>query len=469
MTETIQKKQLRTRLILTVVPLCILLVAYAIWIVRHVSVGTPALLSAALAMFLFALLYIRFVPQWIDDWSCEAEPDLRGPIGKRSGRKRRLHPFFSILGALVLFRAALFAAAYWIVLRENGYQGGAVDLLGIWNQVGSDSRHYLYLAENWYASTGSEALLIVFFPLYPILVRLFHFIFNNYLVSGLFVSNVCAVLAGYLFYELALLDMDRKSAVRSLKFLCILPAALLLSAPMSDSLFLLLSLGCMYLIRKKQFALAGIVGFFAAFTRMPGVILLVPAVFELASEILRDIRHEERGSRFLWHCIGNAASLLLIPLGLCLYLYINFYVTGNALQFTVVQSEHWGQNLNWFFNTAAYQADHAAQCIANREFTTLIGLWAPNILFFFGALSLVAGAQNKLRPSYVAYFVAYFVATMGATWLLSAPRYLVVCFPVAMALGKLTEKKWANILATALCLAGLCVYLYAFVQQWYVY
>ena len=83
----------------------------------------------------------------------------------------------------------------------------------------------LYEVITGYVNTGDDRLLIVFLPLYPYLVRGLNFIVDNYLVSGLIVSNLCWVFAAYLFYELALMDTDKKGALRALKYLCILPAS----------------------------------------------------------------------------------------------------------------------------------------------------------------------------------------------------------------------------------------------------
>ena len=85
------------------------------------------------------------------------------------------------------------------------------------------------------------------------------------------------------------------------------------------------------------------------------------------------------------------------------------------------------------------------------------------------SLGIVLAAQQKLRASNVAYFIAYYAVCMGATWLLSAPRYLTAAYPLALALGALTEKKWADRLATGVCILLFVLYLIAFVNQWYVY
>lgn len=165
---------------------------------------------------------------------------------------------------------------------------------------------------------------------------------------------------------------------------------------------------------------------------------------------------------------GRCAALLLIPLGLGLYLFVNYRLTGDWFRFLQYQQENWSQRPGWFFNTAEYQTIYALNA-AREGSTAFYGLWLPNLVHLFGALALVIAAQKRLRPSYVAYFIAYYAVTMGATWLLSAPRYLTAAFPLALSLAALTERKWADALATAACLAGLLYYLFAFLQRWSVY
>ena len=55
---------------------------------------------------------------------------------------------------------------------------------------------------------------------------------------------------------------------------------------MSDSLFLLLTVACVYLARRKLYAAACVVGFFASFTRIPGVLLLALRAIERADVLL---------------------------------------------------------------------------------------------------------------------------------------------------------------------------------------
>ena len=455
------------RVLFTSVPLIVLFAAFAEWVFTDAPHNPLAVVAAAALAFLFALLGIRFVPQWMAAWSRKPWLPVREQEGRRSARKQRLHPMLQLVIYLALFRLLLFALTYGLSLLQ-GYSGGLVDRLGIWNQLGTDSQHYLNIAENGYVNTGDDRLLIVFFPLYPYLVRGINFIFGNYLVSGLFVSNLCWVFAAYLLYELALMDTDKKGALRALKYLCILPASFLFSAPLSDSLFLLLSVACVYAVRKNLYPVAGIVGFLAAFTRMPGILLFAPACFELVGTMIRERPAHGKDQAWRLRMTGNALSLVFIPAGLLLYLYVNFRVTGSATTFLTYQSEHWHQTLGWFFSTVATQVNSATGSFSDN-LQMLWGLWIPNIVYLFAALGIVIGAQNKLRASNVAYFIAYYAVCVGATWLLSGPRYLTAAYPLALALGALTEKKSVDRAVTVVCIVLFVLYLLAYVNQWYVY
>ncbi len=456
------------RVLFTSVPLIVLFTAFAVWVFTKAPSNPLAVVAAAASAFLFALLGIRFIPQWMAAWSRKPWLPARAVEGKRSARRQRMHPALQLLFYLTLFRLLIFVFTYALSQLYQAYSGGLLDSLGIWNQLGTDSRHYLNIAQNGYVNTGDDRLLLVFLPLYPYLVRGVNFIVDNYLVSGLIVSNLCWVFAAYLLYELALLDTDKKGALRALKYLCILPASFLFSAPLSDSLFLLLSVACVYAVRKNLYPVAGIIGFLAAFTRMPGVLLFVPACFELIGGIIRDRPLRGKDTRWGLRMAGNALSLLFIPAGLLAYFYINYRVSGNALMFLTYQSEHWHQQLGWFFATTATLVNNATGAFAD-DIRMLWGLWLPNLVYLFASLGIVIAAQNKLRASNVAYFIAYFAVCMGATWLLSGPRYLTAAYPLALALGAITEKKAVDRIATLLCIVLFVLYLLAYVNQWYVY
>jgi hypothetical protein len=262
-------------------------------------------------------------------------------------------------------------------------------------------------------------------------------------------------------------------------------------------------------------------------------------------------RVHTRGERALGYALLRAAALLLIPLGLAGYLYVNYAVTGDAFTFLVYQREHWSQRMGWFFDTAAYQTDYLLKTFFTDR-PAAFGLWLPNIVFLlltpltvllaaWPARKAKAATEDKpapeaeiaaeaadlaqdavipelaepeleataqapflqetaepvseaaaeftpapeetkttpaqeaahpaprLRASYTAYFLAYYLIGMGATWLLSAPRYLTCCFPVSIALAVLAQKRTVKWVLYALLLLAQLAYLWAYVAGWPVY
>lgn len=163
------------------------------------------------------------------------------------------------------------------------------------------------------------------------------------------------------------------------------------------------------------------------------------------------------------------AGLLLVPLGFAAYCYINWRVAGNPLQFLIYQREHWNQRTGLFFSTAAYQTDYLLRCLRSGNWRDALGLWLPNLIACFSALILLAKTAPRLRASQTAWFLAYYIIAVGATWLLSAPRYLLVLLPVPLALAQCAQKRTADRILTALSALAALGYLAAFALRWQVW
>lgn len=416
---------------------------FAIWC-ANTSYSVAGYIAAVLSAALFYAVFARFVPVWLKSWQ-DGESFAEKP-------KTESVTAAKIFLALIAWDIVIILLAY--LGREIlGYRESFSQYLGFWTCT--DSRHYLDIARDWYLSEGDMDRLVqlVFLPGYPLAVKAANVIFGNYLVSGLIVSALCFAGAGVVFYKLLRLDMEHEAAIRTIKFLSISPAAFFFASPMSESLFLLLCLGCIYLTRRGKLLPACILGALAAFTRSLGIILIVPVLFELISNRAKT---------------KNYLCIAIIPLGFAAYCIINYTVSGDAFKFMEYQSEHWGQHLGLFWGTAAYQTEYMIES-AGQGLCNFWGLWLPNILASFGALAIMALAAKKLRASYTAYFLAYFVIAIGATWLLSAPRYLAAMFSLPVALAKLTENKKLNFFTTALCALLFVGYFCAFLLRWQVW
>ena len=89
------------RVLFTSVPLILLFAAFAEWVFTKAPADPLAVIAAAVSAFLFALLGIRFIPQWMAAWSRKPWLPVRAQEGKRSARKGACIPccsWFSILG-----------------------------------------------------------------------------------------------------------------------------------------------------------------------------------------------------------------------------------------------------------------------------------------------------------------------------------------------------------------------------------
>lgn len=410
-------------------------------------------LAALLSVVLFALVCLRFVPGWMRSWTPGGYADCE-IVG---GEPARIRSTLFVAG--LLWCVAVFLITY-IIYLACGYNGSWASFMNFWTLT--DSGHYLDIARDWYLSEGviDRLVQLVFLPGYPIAIRIMHILVRDWVLAGLLVSWLSFAGALSVGYSLLRLDFDHRTSLRAIKYLCLIPGSFFFVSPMSESLFLLLSLGCVYLAQRGKLAAGCLLGGLAAFTRSLGLMLFVPVCMELVHEAVDAPRGERRLYRFAW--------LLLIPAGFAAYCVINYLVAGDPFQYMTYQHEHWGQGFGFFFATAAYQLDNAIGCVPGN-IHNLLGLWIPNLVFDFLGLAVVALMAKRLRPSYTAWFIAYYVIAIGATWLLSSPRYLISLLPFFLSFSLLAGTRRSDNILTAACIPLWLYYEVMFVLRWQVW
>jgi hypothetical protein len=268
-------------------------------------------------------------------------------------------------------------------------------------------------------------------------------------------------------YELFRLDMDRPSAMACARLLFLLPGAVFLRVPMSESLFLFLTLLAVYFARKRRFLWAALFTALSAFTRSLGIVLLGLLFIEMMLEFL-DVYREDK-STALRLLPRYTVCLLLGCFGTLAYLIINWRISGDALTFLTYQRENWNQQLSFFFNTASYQAEYALMYLNNGDLKSVLSLSLPNLLCSYAALGLLCIDRNEMRLSYLLWGLVYFALSIGATWLLSGPRYLAMLFPLAMSLQRLCKNRTGGFLMEILLFVVQTVYLLMLALDMYVY
>lgn len=352
--------------------------------------------------------------------------------------------------ALLIFVAAkllVFALGY-AVTAING--GSALDMFSRW-----DASNYVSIAKNGYLTTGEQAYYIVFFPLYPLLIRAFTWDFAYANLTALIVANACSFIAALYIYKLAKLEFSDGAAVKAVLFLSVFPTAYFLSAPYTEGLFFALIIACFYYARLGRWAVAGALAFFASLTRLAGLVLL-PA---LLVEYYHQVGWNPKKTRL---DVGFVFSALA---GFLVYLGINNTVTGDPLTFMSVEASHWN---NRFDPWSGLQA--AWYWATNRPPTDGITIGSAPIAFaVFGLVMIGVAVWKRFRPSYIVYmFLAWGVA-VSTSWWISVPRYIMAMFPVFIVLATLTKRKAVNAAIVAFSVAWLCFFTVLFALGWWAF
>ncbi|MFN8539744.1 MAG: mannosyltransferase family protein [Thermomicrobiales bacterium] len=168
---------------------------------------------------------------------------------------------------------------------------------------------------HWYALVvlkgyGYHEAVTAFFPLYPALLGVGNWLLDGQIeLAGVLISNIAFLGALFLLYQLLIIDFDRAVVRRALLYIALFPTAYYFSAVYSESLFLLVSVGCLLAARRDRWWIAGALGFLAALTRSHGILLVIPLALLFV---------KQQG----WHPLRwrrNPVPIALVPGGLMVY------------------------------------------------------------------------------------------------------------------------------------------------------
>lgn len=446
-------------------------------IVRAIRILVP--LSAVAVFFLwlnqqesplsvgtaFALLSVALFTVALTAALCRLAQELAGPtppyVQSADTRRER----FAAWGVLLLFGVAVSVLEYAAVYVLSGTD------MKFWPSFStlyyrSDVAHYMGIAKDWYVNEGDARLRLVFLPLYGLATRVMTWN-GDYFLGAFVTSQIFSLACLPAAYELFRLDMDRNDATAAARVLFLLPGAAFLRIPMSEGLFLFLTLLAVHAARKKRFMLAGFFTALSALTRSLGILLLGLVFLEMLFAFLDAWRQDRRTA--LGRIPKYLGCLLLGCCGTLVYLWINWQISGSPFTFLIYQRENWTQELGLFFNTAAYQIEYGLTYYQSGDMESVLSLSLPNLLCCFGALGLLCADRKRMRVSYLLWALVYFAVSVGATWLLSGPRYLAMLFPLAITLRKLVKKPVLAYAGEALLLAVQIVYLLMLALDMYVY
>jgi len=329
-----------------------------------------------------------------------------------------------LLAMVCSIKALLFllAGQSYQVLQNEGIVG-LRGRLEIWNRW--DALNYQKIAQFGYSATGEMRPLLVFYPLYPWLVRMVAFISRDYLISAFIVSTLASFVTAIVLLRLVELDFSKTLAQRAVWFLFIFPTSYFLHIGYTESLFLMLALGSIYSARKQCWLLAGVLGALTCLTRANGLVLL-PVLATVAAHQYWSLR------RWRWQWLWIAVA----GLGFGGYLLLNRHVTGNPFAFTGLMQQFFGKSLSAPWTGIDNALGSMSRTPAEAE---MIG--AQEVLFITLGLACTIISWIKLRPAYSVWMTGNWLLFVSVSFVLSVPRYTLTMFPIYILFSMIAERR----------------------------
>lgn len=305
-----------------------------------------------------------------------------------------------------------------------------------------DSDWYISIAKDWYQKIGENAVAIVFYPLYPTLIKVTSFFINDLPLFGLLVSFLFSIIASILLFEVTLLDFNKRIATKAVFFLNIFPTSYFLQAIYTESLFLSISLLCFLLLRKGKLLGAGLAGMFATLTRINGLFLIPIFFIENQSESIY--------KKFF--------AAILASIGFFTYLFINFFTFGNFFQFSETLKNNWSKQLDFSWKGILGGVDLLSYYEGDYLFSYYFELPTVLLIFIIGIFAFL-----KIRKSYGIYTLLNCLLFISTSFILSTPRYALILFPIYIALAMI-KSKFITVVLSLSFISLLCYFSYIFTQ-----
>lgn len=362
--------------------------------------------------------------------------------------KKSLLKFFSkeilqIIGLIFLWRLALLFIAFYgsgrYPIKGIFYDGGGkINLYKAW--ANWDGVHYLSIAANGYLA---DLKTMIFFPGYPLLVKLASLIAGDFFLAAYLVSHLSAILSSIMLYKFVLLKFNKEIAQRAIFYFLIFPSSFYLVAAYSESTFILFAILSFYFAYQKRWLLTSIFGFMASLTRVIGVVIMVPLILEYLTQI--NFSFKKIRTNFLW--------LFLIPLGALIYMFYLSNTVGDPFYFLTLQNTYYRSThpINPFIVLANYPSKLTLDYLLT--IMVLIFSW-----FIF----------KKIRASLGVYTFLMILIPVLTGSLTGNQRYALAAFPIFILMAQITKNNLLNLFLTIIFLMLLSVSMTLFINGYWV-
>ena len=275
---------------------------------------------------------------------------------------------------------------------------------------------------------GDLDLYIVFFPLFPWLVAAVNAVAGDPIASAFVVSTVASLFVAPILYRLVKVDLGHRIGRWSAGLLLVFPTAFFLHIGYTESLFLALAFGSLWLARTNRWWFAGLLAALAALTRANGLILAPALVVEALLQWRVD---PDRRLRIQWLAIAG------VGIGFGIYLTVNQVVYGDTFAFSEIQREHWDKQLSWPWEGIS----EVFSWFDDPDPDSVLMYGGMELLFI--AIGLVATVATAiwLRPTWATWMAGNWILSVSTGFVLSVPRYSLALFGI-MVWAAIIGERW---------------------------
>ncbi len=313
-------------------------------------------------------------------------------------------------------------------------------LVWIWGNF--DGFHYISLAKY-----GYTVFQHAFFPLFPALINFLITFKIHPVIAGQIISNLSFI--GALLISFKLFSLDKKGGPFWLFGLVyiLFPTSFYFGAVYNDSLFLFLATTSLYFARKKSWAAAGAIGALATLTRLNGLALIFPIIFEYLnqtqsppstwklSDLKKELVERVKLSVMLKEKIYFIALIPLSFLSYLIFTQINYESWAKIFSSMSV----WNQDkivfpLQVFWRyikiISSFDFSNYVYQVAILEFASVI-LYVLMLVYSF----------KKIRLSYWLFFAASILIPSLTGTFQGMPRYGLHLYPFFLSLVLFLEQR----------------------------
>ena len=285
----------------------------------------------------------------------------------------------------------------------------------------ADVAHYVVISRAGYQDNPNDVATEqggawAFLPLFPLLLWLLSKITSDVILLAAALSNVFFLVALFLLHKFTLASgYDREVARRAVFYMSCFPVSYFFSVPLTESLFVLLTVGSLYAAKQDRWWTAGVLGALSSATRVVGV-LLFPALLVLSWQ-----KYRMTGLR-------RAVGVALVPFGLFAFMFYSWWRVGNAWAFRDSEVV-WGRKPTFFLTPLVKYIIHP-QTVAEPWNFNLLNACAA-LLVFVAVYVLIKHREWALA----AFALLSVLLPLSSGLLQSLDRYALANFPMFIALA----------------------------------